>query len=178
MKTLTQRSTTTACLNEARLNDDRTTVCFPYIKGLSQSVSRALRPFNIKCTFRNVNDLSHLYSKVKDKTPLERTSNVVYKIPCKGCDASYVGQTGRWLKTRMSEHDKNVNRDAKEHTALTKHKIEKDHQFNYDNVVVLAREKHEKKRQIHEMCHIVREKTSVNLRSDVNNLCATYFGLL
>lgn len=133
-------------------------------KGLSQSVSRVLKPFNVSCTFKNVNDLAYLYNPLKDKTPLPFTSNVVYKIPCGGCDASYVGQTERWIKTRMSEHDKNVNRKATEHTALTEHKVELDHQFKYDEVKIFAKEKSKRKRLIHEMCHIVKEETSINLR--------------
>ena len=30
--------------------------------------------------------------------------SVVYKIPCGGCDTAYYGETGRGLRTRLSEH--------------------------------------------------------------------------
>jgi len=36
--------------------------------------------------------------------PKLSNKDVVYKLCCKNCDASYVGQTSRQLKTRISEH--------------------------------------------------------------------------
>lgn len=34
--------------------------------------------------------------------------NTVYCILCDNCDATYVGQTGRKLKTRINEHKRNI----------------------------------------------------------------------
>lgn len=146
LNTLIKRSNEAGVLDDSLTNRTPYRFCFPYVKGLSQSVSRVLRPFNVSCVFKNVNDLSHLYSQLKDKTPLTLNSNVVYRIPCGGCEASYIGQTERWLKTWVKEHDNNVKRDCKEHTALTKHKIAMDHQFKFDNIKVLVKEKNLKKK--------------------------------
>jgi len=35
---------------------------------------------------------------------------VVYKIECKDCETSYVGQTKRRLTTRIREHRNNINK--------------------------------------------------------------------
>lgn len=176
--TLIERSRNPSLSDLASLDRNQPRFCFPYIKGMSQSVARALRPFKVSCSFKNVNDLSRLFNPLKDITPLERRSNVVYRIPCKGCNSSYIGQTSRWLKTRINEHDNNVKRKEKEHTALTTHKIDRDHNFNYSEIKVLDKERNKTKRIIKEMCHIVSDKTSINLRTDVNNLSATYYGLI
>ena len=42
----------------------------------------------------------------KDKTKLEEVCGCVYRIPCKHCEAVYLGETGRKLGTRLSEHKK------------------------------------------------------------------------
>ncbi|KYN40760.1 hypothetical protein ALC56_04838 [Trachymyrmex septentrionalis] len=38
--------------------------------------------------------------------------NIIYKIDCKDCDASYVEQTSRCLKTHISEHRNHINRNT------------------------------------------------------------------
>ena len=42
--------------------------------------------------------------KYKDTLPDCLCANVVYKFKCGGCNATYVGQTGRHLRTRIYEH--------------------------------------------------------------------------
>lgn len=133
LNVLIDRSRNPIDLNEGLPDRNIARFTFPCVKGLSQSVARVLKQFNVSCNFRNVNDLSHLYSSLKDKTPLSHVSNVVYKIPCGGCNASYIGQTERWIKTRVYEHEQNIKRKSDSHTALTKHKMDKDRNFKYED---------------------------------------------
>jgi len=58
----------------------------------------------IKLTYVGLNKLSKFIRVQKDKLSILSRSNVVYKINCKDCNASYVGQTKRLLKTRINEH--------------------------------------------------------------------------
>ena len=44
------------------------------------------------------------FTNMKDKTPTDFRSNVVYKFTCPGCQASYVGKTERNLFQRCVEH--------------------------------------------------------------------------
>ena len=48
--------------------------------------------------------LRSILSYSKDWVPGKDKSNVVYKIGCRGCDASYVSETGRALRSHLSEH--------------------------------------------------------------------------
>jgi hypothetical protein len=44
------------------------------------------------------------FFKVKDTTPFEMRSHIVYMYTCASCNASYIGQTTRHLRQRISEH--------------------------------------------------------------------------
>lgn len=49
------------------------------------------------------NKVSQYFSN-KSKTPLDLKANLVYEFVCSGCDARYVGETNRHLRTRVAEH--------------------------------------------------------------------------
>jgi hypothetical protein len=72
--------------------------------------------------------------------------NVVYRISCIQCEASYVGQTKRSLATRVKEYRKSVeapmvslsvNRMGKNHTGLPAHCLDTgfSHHFDFRNIV-------------------------------------------
>ena len=46
----------------------------------------------------------HLKDKVKD----EEKTELIYRVPCKSCSSSYVGETGRKFGLRIKEHKKEV----------------------------------------------------------------------
>ena len=48
----------------------------------------------------------------KNVLPIESKKNIVYQISYKDCNATYVRQTGRKLKTRISEHKNHINRNT------------------------------------------------------------------
>ena len=45
-----------------------------------------------------------MFTNVKDKTPKEHKSNVVYEFTCQKCRKSYIGKTERTLLERAKEH--------------------------------------------------------------------------
>ena len=51
----------------------------------------------------STNKMESLF-KYKDTLPDSLRANVVYKFKCGGCNATYVGQTGRHLHIRIHEH--------------------------------------------------------------------------
>ncbi|CAB4013412.1 Hypothetical predicted protein, partial [Paramuricea clavata] len=76
----------------------------PYIKGVTEPLSRTLRKHNIKVHNKPLRTLQREFPSVKHRPPTEEQTNVIYKIPCKDCPWNYIGETGRSLKTRKSEH--------------------------------------------------------------------------
>jgi len=65
----------------------------------------------------------------KNRNNVEECSGLVYRIDCDSCDASYVGQTGRQLGTRMKEHRVNIKLDPSRHSVIFEHVLKFDHSF-------------------------------------------------
>ena len=80
----------------------------PYIKGITEPLTRTLKKHNIKVCNKPLRTLEQEFSSVKYRPPTEERNNVIYKIPCKDCAWNYVGETGRSLKTRKVEHIRSV----------------------------------------------------------------------
>jgi len=111
-----------------------------------------------------------------DHTSLK--SNVVYKIGCNNCDATYVGQTKRQLRTRIKEHKNNIKQDQSKHSVISEHIIKYNHFFDWDNAKILDCESKFYKRITSEMIHIKEQKVSLNLNSDTELLDESYFDIL
>ena len=80
------------------------TVTIPYIWGTSKTIARILRPYNIRVAHKPMFTLRRLLTNVKDKDEPEGRSEAVHKIKCSDCQATFIGETGRNLNTRLNEH--------------------------------------------------------------------------
>lgn len=151
----------------------------PYIKDLTPKLLTIFKSvdLNLKIANRSVLTLNSLHSKLKDKTPLTLRSNVVYSIPCKDCNKSYIGQTSRPLKDRISMHKSDC-RLHPERCALAEHAIDADHQMDFDSVKILASHSHHSKRLFLEMACIAQEGDCINRKTDVRHLSEIYSYLL
>jgi len=74
----------------------------PYINTFSGKFRNVIIDMNLKLSFYSVNRLSKFIKIHKDPLSNLQKKNVIYKIHCNNCDASYVGQTGGLLKTDSS----------------------------------------------------------------------------
>ena len=75
------------------------------------------------------------------------------------CEASYVGQTSRQLKTQISEHHNHIPRKTSISSMITDNRLQHDHEFDWDNVRILDRERHFK-RLTSKILHIETQKMS------------------
>ena len=108
-----------------------TTATIPYIKGTSEAIARILQPYNIRVAHKPITTLRHLLTNVKDKDEPNNRQGAIYKIECSDCQASYIGETGRNLNTRLTEHKRatrngGVNNHISEHHQHTNHRIDWD----------------------------------------------------
>ena len=103
----------------------------------------------------------------KDHIPDDDKSSIVYKINCRDCDVSYVGETGRALKTRVSEHHRAMEKRDFSASALAQHAWEHDHHIDWTSTCVLGVESHYQSRISREAIYICRQPSSLNTLSDM-----------
>ena len=81
--------------------------------------------------------MRHLIRRPKDPIPQEQTKNVIYKVTCKECSASYVGQTSQMLTSRIYRQRLALKNRDDEHSALAEHAIHTGHEINWSTVGIV-----------------------------------------
>jgi len=76
---------------------------------------------------------------------------VVYKITCHDCDASYVGQTKRQLRTRIKEHVSDINKKNGSPSVISEHRLNFNHEVEWENIKIMDNEQSYQKRIISEI---------------------------
>ncbi|EFN61751.1 hypothetical protein EAG_05118, partial [Camponotus floridanus] len=134
----------------------------PFLLLLTNKLENILKDTNTKLSYFSLNKLNSIVKAHKDAIPKFANTNVIYKIECDNCDASYVGQTGRKLITRINEHRKNINYNTRSQSVITEHKLNYNHEFKWNEVKILDKETFYNKRIISEMLFIKRQTNSLN----------------
>lgn len=165
-------------LSDKLVIDFKKTLVLPYAEGLTQNLQRMARKHGLALISSNNNKFGSFIKSTKDSLDTMSRINCVYSVPCNNCNGTYVGQTKRVLNIRISEHKRNPSLPPKQHTAMTKHAIDKDHRFLYDNVRVLGHEERPYRRNLLEMYFITKDKNAVNFRSDVDRLSGVYSAII
>ena len=144
-------------------------VVIPYVEGVAEKLKRAFLKHNVATAMRPMNTLKNILVHPKDKKNITETSDVVYDIPCKGCDKSYIGETGRLFGTRLQEHRKDsdkiqdtkftrANRKAstsEQHkSAITDHIAQENHVIDWEGASILDRDSNTMTRRIREAIQI------------------------
>lgn len=136
-------------------------VSIPYVKGFFGRVSTELRKFDIISLPKPDSEMKKIIVKAKDEDEKENRTNIVYKINCDNCNASYVGQTKRIGAQRIfNEHSK------KKSSVVSNHKEKYGHDFDYGDFQISDRESYYKKRLVSEMIHINMQQCSINQTED------------
>ncbi|VDL88073.1 unnamed protein product, partial [Schistocephalus solidus] len=110
----------------------------PYIENVSEAVARLLQPLGIGVAHKPEATIRRLV--MRPKAPLSRgeTANVVYRVQCGSCEANYVGETGKRLQTRMSEHARAVRR-MDQLSLVAEHCAASGHTFSFHDAEILGR---------------------------------------
>ena len=159
-------------------------VVIPYIEGVSEKLQRIFWKHKISTAMRPHNTIKNLLVYPKDKREANQMCEVVYDISCKGCDKSYIGETGRAFGTRLKEHQSDAEKVAnrkftraqrKESTselnksAITEHIAQENHDIDWDGAKILDRDSDQFTRKIREAIWI-RRRGSKTMNRDVGSI--------
>jgi len=168
-------------------------VVVPYIKGLSERISRTLRSVNIATAFKPYRTIRNVLVHPKDKIDRDDTTGCVYQIDCANCEDTYIGETGRKFGTRLKEHQTDVNAHSQgvstrasrastsgDHhkSAITDHMVDHNHVPNWQDAKVVTKEDNWKRRQIRESIAIRRSQHTMNRDEGSYHLSHVYDSLL
>ena len=152
-------------------------VVLPYVEGVTEKIDRVMKKHDIATAMRPHTTLRRLLVHPKDKCDMTEDGELVYQIPCRDCDMSYVCETGRLFKYRLEEHKKDVNsvpvqqfaRNARKQSqstlnksALTDHTTVENHEIDWAGAKVLDKESHKRRRHVREALWIRRTEGAIN----------------
>lgn len=151
-----------------------------YIPKVSQRISKSITSLcdNVRIAYKSTNNVGCLFSRLKDKQPIAESTNVVYRIDCKGCPKCYIGTTGQKLCTRAHQHELDVRGNRPKKSALAYHSINTGHVFDFENAKVIERERLYWKRMMLEEIRIKASNNCVNIKSiESRNISDIYSNL-
>ena len=120
-------------------------ISLPYHPDLANPLKRILNRYNIAVSFSSSStSLRSTLTRTKSSIPSPSTSNVIYRIPCLDCPASYIGQTKRTVLTRITDHERHYRLDKPTDSygniksAPALHALKSSHTMGWNNMEILT----------------------------------------
>ena len=119
-----------------------------------------LKSYNVKLVNRQFNSLRS--NLVQTNNTLSQSSNKpgTYIIPCSDCNCAYIGETGRSLSIRISEHKRNI-RTGSLNSAIFLHVQNHNHCFNFDDAKIVYKSSNKHNRLIESA--LIKQYKNVNV---------------
>ena len=141
-------------------------IVIPYIKGVSEKISRTLQRENIRVSFQPGCTLQQEFPKRKDKLDTNNTRDIVYRINCSACDFS---QTNRALNIRIKEHKRAVQHNDK-NSKIAQHVEKCEHRMDFENAIIVSRVENYHERLFLEAWYSQVDTNSGNDHVDILNI--------
>ncbi|XP_036320425.1 uncharacterized protein LOC118734935 [Rhagoletis pomonella] len=108
-------------------NNDKNWAVLTYTGKSTYKLAKVFQKHNLRTSFRTNNNVGRiLRDTTNQEDPLDKQG--VYKLTCK-CQHSYIGQTGRKIKTRFREHIRDYNKKTQKPSAIPESNFA-NHMFN------------------------------------------------
>ena len=136
----------------------RKTLCvLPYVRGTSDKLGEICRKLGVHPVFQQRRTLRGFLTRVK-RPQQHVDKGMVYQIPCTQCNEVYIGETGRPLKTRISEHKRAVGTgDVRNANAV--HWMRTGHSMDWGAAAVVDRASRWRERKVKESVYIKSRRT-------------------
>jgi len=164
--------------NIADHTSEREFFIIPYLNTISESFIPVIKKYSYDIVFTIPYTLNTFIKCGKDSLDLMSHQGVIYKISCYDCDASYVGQTKRQLRTRIKEHVSDINKKNGSPSVISEHILNFNHDFKWDNIKIIDNGRWYQKGLISEMVHIKKLQNRLNKQSDTDLLPMSYIPIL
>lgn len=106
-----------------------------FIPNITPKINNRLKRYNLKPVSTNKSNLGSLLVNNKERlTTLNKSG--VYEVNCTDCNAIYIGQSGRSIKCRISEHRKDIINNRRS-TGFADHCITNNHYIDVNNIKLL-----------------------------------------
>ena len=152
-------------------NRENRTLCVPYVRGLSEKIAnvcRSIKGVNMRAVFKPCRTIRQMLVRVKNRIPEDRRKGVIYEIPCQDCEKVYIGETGRTLKKRVSEHKQAV-RKFNMNNGVATHVHNEDHRIDWEGAKVIGQQEFYWKRRVTEAIMIYQHnQQTMNLDCGLN----------
>jgi len=110
-------------------------MCPVHVSTISENFLPIAKKFGFNMAYSVPNALKK-FKRGKDKINISQC-DIVYKITCQDCDASYMGQTKRQLGTRIKEHVSDINKRSGSPSVISNHRLELNHEINWNEIRIL-----------------------------------------
>jgi hypothetical protein len=146
-----------------KLDNEPNTVTFlPFAGTIFNPISRVLAQHNIKSVGLHHMKLSSLFCLVKDHLGLRKPG--VYRIPCE-CERVFIGQTDRFMDIRLNEHQRHIQLEHPDKSAVDEQSINYRHCIYFHNSSILTTKTRYMDRTVREAIEIELHPYNINRES-------------
>ena len=120
----------------------------------------------MKTVFKPVGTLASIFKKPKDRPSECRITGIVYKVDCKNCEFTYVGESKHCWASRSIEHE--PARTASRESPIRHHALATSHDIHPRYARILEHNEHNHHRRLFlESLHSSLAKNSANERAEL-----------
>lgn len=142
-----------------------------FYPSMTNKIKNIFKQLDIDLVYNSKSRLKNFFTSTKDKTSNFNKSGI-YKIECddEDCDAVYIGQSARAIKSRLKEHLRATENGKKQLSSVAEHMIDNELTFSEDNFSLISAVNNNKKLDALESFHLNKiRRTNTLMNADLGN---------